>query len=161
MYIKNRFLQDWDLILYRSSKLEIYNFILVQWQSVYKGQTPKIDQVPGLFTSGRDTRPTKHTQFEDESFLRASGMSHFWGILMIMEFVNTKWILFIPLVHPHSKPKTQTPFYVPPGQAPRKLVIERKRREYMGKRDSERNLGCSHNFWIRYISKDGNQKITG
>ena len=31
-------------------------------------------------------------------------------------------------------PKTQTPLYVPPGQAPRKLVIERKRREYTTKR---------------------------
>jgi len=35
-------------------------------------------------------------------------------------------------------PKTQTPFYVAPGNPPRKLVIERKRREYRVKRSDNR-----------------------
>ena len=34
-------------------------------------------------------------------------------------------------------PKTQTPFYVPPGEAPRKLAIERKRRQYTAIRDAK------------------------
>ena len=64
-------------------------FVFVQWQSVCVGSTPKIENIPDLYTNGVDTRNKLKRKFAESSFL----------------------------------PKTQTPFYVAPGNPPRYVSI--------------------------------------
>jgi len=61
----------------------------LQWQSVCVGSTPKIENIPDLYTNGVDTRNKLKRKFAESSFL----------------------------------PKTQTPFYVAPGNPPRYVSI--------------------------------------
>ena len=67
---------------------KIITVVFVQWQSVCVGSTPKIENIPDLYTNGVDTRNKLKRKFAESSFL----------------------------------PKTQTPFYVAPGNPPRYVL---------------------------------------
>ena len=48
---------------------KMINFIFFQWQSVCVGSTPKIENIPDLYTNGVDTRNKLKRKFAESSFL--------------------------------------------------------------------------------------------